>query len=82
MLGCQREPADPEGGVRWQPSVIIDPFGEVQLFEDPLAVVTLIDPELLKQDRRTRATSPSSATYAQLWKDIPSRQAWPHGEPN
>ena len=75
---------EPEAGVPLGgPSVIIDPFGEVQLFEDPLTVVTLDQSRVVE----ARQTYPGylaipSVTYAQLWKDIPSRQAWPHGEPN
>ena len=75
---------EPEGGVPLGgPSVIIDPFGEVQLFEDPLAVVTLDRSRVVE----ARQAYPGylaipSATYAQLWRDIPSRQAWPHGEPD
>ena len=75
---------DPESGVPLGgPSVIIDPFGEVQLFEDPLAVVTLDQSRVVE----ARQAYPGylaipSATYAQLWRTIPSRPAWPHGEPN
>ena len=75
---------EPEGGVPLGgPSVIIDPFGEVQLFEDPFAVVTLDRSRVVE----ARQAYPGylaipSATYAQLWRDIPSRQAWPHGEPD
>ena len=75
---------EPEGGVSLGgPSVIIDPFGEVQLFEDPLVVVTLDQSKVLeaKQAYPGYLAIPS-ATYAKLWKDIPSRQAWPHGEPH
>ena len=67
---------EPEGGVPLGgPSVIIDPFGEVQLFEDPMTVVTLDQSKVME----ARQAYPGylaipSATYAQMWKDIPSRQ--------
>ena len=75
---------EPESGVPLGgPSVIIDPFGEVQLFEDPMAVVTLDQSRVIE----ARQAYPGylaipSATYAQLWQSIPSRQTWPHGEPS
>ena len=72
---------EPESGVPLGgPSVLIDPFGKVQMFDDPLTVVSLERQRVLDARRSYPGyLAIPSDSYANLWKEIPPRQPWPEG---